>query len=189
MLHEGENAVCGIVVGVERKRVRHINLRVRLDGRVMLSVPRWGATLREAEAFLHAHWDWVLAMRAKVAAMPPEPPRAAVAEEERARLAALLDELHASWCARLGEQDVTWEMRAMKSLWGSCHRLNRHVTYNLDLAHLPREFVEYVVVHELTHLKTLRHGALFGRLMDERLPGWRELRRRLNRRDYAPPAG
>ena len=50
------------------------------------------------------------------------------------------------------------------------------------LALKPRELVEYVVVHELTHLKVHNHGAAFKALMDARLPNWRSLRRRLNAR-------
>ena len=42
--------------------------------------------------------------------------------------------------------------------------------------------MEYVVVHELTHLRAPNHGPAFYALMDARLPGWRQLRRRLNGR-------
>ena len=63
----------------------------------------------------------------------------------------------------------------------SCNWHRRHVTYNLDLALHPRDLGEYVVVHELTHLRVANHGPDFQRLMDARLPGWRMLRRRLNR--------
>jgi hypothetical protein len=57
------------------------------------------------------------------------------------------------------------------------------VVYNAELVRAPRELIEYVVVHELTHLKVSNHGPRFRALMDERLPGWSVLRRRLNRRD------
>ena len=67
----------------------------------------------------------------------------------------------------------------MKTLWGSCNWRKRHVTYNLDLAREPRELVEYVVVHELTHLRVHDHGPSFRTLMDSRLPDWRIRRRGL----------
>ena len=93
--------------------------------------------------------------------------------------------MHDLWCARLGEGGVTWRVRALKSLWGSCHIRRRHILYNADLARAPNELLEYVVVHELTHLKVPNHGPRFRALMDERLPGWQRLRRRLNKRDFA----
>ena len=52
MIHSGENVVCGVPVDVERKRIRRINICVKPDGRVHLSVPKWWATLRDGEEFL-----------------------------------------------------------------------------------------------------------------------------------------
>ncbi len=52
MLHSGENVVDGVPVDVERKRIRRINIRIKPDGRVHLSVPKWWATLKDGEAFL-----------------------------------------------------------------------------------------------------------------------------------------
>ena len=81
-------------------------------------------------------------------------------------------------------------MRRAKSLWGSCNWRKRLITYNSDLAHAPRELVEYVVAHEFAHFKVHNHGPGFYALMDARLPGWRTLRRRLNKRewDHVAPA-
>lgn len=187
MIHSGENLVDGIRVEVVRRRSRRINIRVKSDGRVVLSVPKWWATLKEGEAFLKSKWTWVVTTRAKVLARPAAV-RAPVTEADRAALVERLAELNEIWMVRLGEANVTWKIRAMKSRWGSCHFRRRHVVYSTELAHVPREMVEYVVVHELTHLKAPNHGPVFYRLMDERLPGWKVLRRRLNAHDYGEPA-
>lgn len=186
MLRVGENELRGIPVEVVRGRARRISVRVTPDARVRLMVPLRGATLAEGEEFLLSKWRWVERTRAAAAANPPPPPPAPVGAAELERLHALLGELGARWAARLGEEGVTWRTRRMKTLWGSCHVRARSVTYSTDLARVPRELVEYVVVHELTHLRVANHGPAFGRLMDARLPGWRALRSRLNRRGYAP---
>ena len=181
MLKTGRNFIDGIAVVVERKRVRRINVRIAPDGSVHLSVPAWGCTIAEGEAFLRANWKWAVAARARAMARrtaAKEP----VTPEQDAALATLLAELHGAWCARLGEAGVTWKVRAMKTLWGSCHFRKRHVAYSRALARVSRELVEYVVVHELTHLRAPNHGPAFHALMDARLPGWRALRRRLNGR-------
>ena len=168
------NFIDGIAVEVTRKRIRRINLHVRRDGLVHLSVPFWGATIAEGEAFLRSKWKWVVETRARLLSSPA---RAPVTPEMRAALAGLIGELHGRWSLLLGEPDVTWSVRAKKTLWGSCNWRKRHVTYNLDLARERRELVEYVVVHELTHLRAHDHGPAFRSLMDARLPDWR-LRRR-----------
>ena len=183
MIRTGENVVNGVPVDVERRRVRRVSIRVKPDGRVLLSVPKWGATLRDAEAFLLSKWKWVLKTRAEALARPP---RAPATDAEVVALGRLLGELHGAWAARLGEGDIPWRIRRVKTVWGTCHIRTRRITYSADLARAPRACVEYVVVHELTHLRAANHGPLFKRLMDERLPGWRERRRELNAFARAP---
>ena len=94
----------------------------------------------------------------------------------RERLAAML----ADWLARLGEEPVKWSVRDMTTEWGSCTKARRTIRFNLRLAQMPPSCIEYVVVHELTHLRVLNHGPEFKALMDARLPDWRDRRRRLN---------
>ena len=183
MIHSGHNVVDGVPVEVIRKRIRRINLRVAADGAVRLSVPAWGVSLREGEAFLREKWAWVLKTRAKALACPAVAP-APVAESELAALRTLLAELNATWAARAGETGVAWRIRRVKSVWGCCHWRDRYITYNAELARAPRELVEYVVAHEYAHFAVHNHGPRFYALMDARLPGWRMLRRRLNRREW-----
>ncbi len=183
MLHSGENWVDGIPIDVERKRIRRINLRIGSDGRVHLSVPKYWATLADGEAFLNEKWAWVVRTRTELLARPPVD-ATPVTTFERRTLAAVLDELCRAWAARLGEADVAWRVRAMKSQWGSCHWRKRLLTFNAELARAPRDLTEYVVVHELTHLQTHDHGPKFYELMSARLPGWKALRTRLNKRDF-----
>ena len=179
MLRTGPNDIDGVPILVVRKRIRRINLRIGTDGVVRLSVPLRGATLSEGEAFLRAKWTWVTRVRAKVldrAAVRCEP----IAELDRLRLVLLLTDLNAKWSERLDERGVVWRIRPLRSLWGSCQWRKRVITYNLELARADDDLVEYVVVHEYTHFAVHNHGAAFQRLMDERLPDWRERRRRLN---------
>jgi len=185
MIHTGENLIDGVPVDVERKRIRRINIRIKPDGRVHLSVPKWWATLREGEAFLRAKWSWVVKVRGEVLSRPPIE-NAPLTQDDRRHLDALIAELHGVWTVRLTEPDVAWKLRKMTTLWGSCHWRKRVITYSTELARVPRELVEYVVVHELTHLQAHDHGPRFYALMGVRLPGWKNLRRRLNKRQFAP---
>ena len=182
MLKSGENFIDGVPVRVVRRRGRRINIRILDDGTVRLMVPHWWATLAQGAEFLASKWDWVLDARARVLARPPSAPPIEASDLEVLLLERLLTELHTLWTARLNEPGVTWKLRRMKTLWGVCHFSKRQITYARQLALKPRELVEYVVVHELTHLKVHNHGAAFKTLMDARLPNWRSLRRRLNAR-------
>ena len=187
MLKRGENIVDGVPVLVVRRRARRINIRILDDGTVRLMVPIWWATLAQGAAFLASKWEWVLHTRAHVLAHPPTPPPRNATDAEVEQLQALLAELNDIWTTRLNESGVTWKLRRMKTLWGVCHFSKRQITYARMLACKPRELVEYVVVHELTHLKAHNHGAPFKALMDIRLPDWRLRRRQLNTGDSAMP--
>ena len=179
MLKEGENRVDGVRVEVVRRRQKRINLRVGRDGSVRMSVPVWGGGgMGAAEAFLREQWGWVMRTRAKALATPATAARKATAEE-MAELWRVLGELHGAWCAKLGERGVSWRLSTMKSRWGVCNWSKRSIGYSTMLATKPRELVEYVVVHELTHLQAHDHGPWFQTLMSQRLPGWRVLRKRL----------
>ncbi len=63
-------------------------------------------------------------------------------------------------------------IRAMTSRWGSCSS-QRNVSLNLYLIHLPISCLEYIIAHELCHLKEMNHSARFHALMDKSMPDWR----------------
>lgn len=84
------------------------------------------------------------------------------------------------WAEKLVERDVTWQIKSMKTLWGSCNARRRSLLFNLELARVPKECIEYVVVHELTHLKIQNHSKVFEFLLGQQIPNWKSLRKKLN---------
>ncbi len=64
------------------------------------------------------------------------------------------------------------------SNWGSCSSL-KNINLNLRLVTLPQELQDYVMLHELCHLKYLNHGKDFHALLESVCPGHRELARRM----------
>ncbi len=71
-------------------------------------------------------------------------------------------------------------LRNMKSRWGSCNVKTAHITLNLRLVTKSPECLDYVVVHELTHLWVANHGPDFHAKMDQFYPEWRRVRQILN---------
>ncbi|MDO4319536.1 MAG: SprT family zinc-dependent metalloprotease [Bacteroidales bacterium] len=91
-----------------------------------------------------------------------------------------LEPMISHWIEKLGEGPVEWQVKQMKTEWGSCISSKRLLIFNLELARVPRECIEFVIVHELCHLKIDNHNKLFEALMNHRLPNWRTLRKNLN---------
>jgi predicted metal-dependent hydrolase len=52
--------------------------------------------------------------------------------------------------------------------------------FNLQLAQQPVECIEYIVVHELAHLRERTHGPRFVAVLDAYLPSWKRLKEKLN---------
>lgn len=83
------------------------------------------------------------------------------------------DELFAVWQERLGLYAAGWQIRNMKSRWGTCNVLKRTILINLRLAYRPAACLEYVIVHELAHLQEQGHGPGFRAFLDRHMADWR----------------
>ena len=110
-----------------------------------------------------------------------EPRRRLLQEWYRGELKAAVEPLVASWEPRLGVQLGSWQVRRMRTRWGSCSPTTGRVLINLELAKKPPECLEFIVVHEMVHLMERTHSDRFRRLMDRHLPDWRRRREALNR--------
>lgn len=84
------------------------------------------------------------------------------------------------WESRLNVEVAAYFLQRMKTKWGSCNPAARHIRLNTELVKKPRDLLEYVVVHEMTHLFAPTHSARFVGLLDDHYPGWREARVELN---------
>lgn len=89
--------------------------------------------------------------------------------------------LLARWEPLLGVQVERFFVQRMKTTWGSCNHGARTIRLNTELAKKPRQCLEYIVVHEMTHILEPTHNARFVALMDHFLPPWRFYREQLNR--------
>lgn len=98
----------------------------------------------------------------------------------RERLRALVPPLLEKWQPILRVKVADWGIKRMKTKWGSCNADARRIWLNVELAKKPPECLEYLVVHELVHLRVRKHDERFFALMDKHLPSWRAMRKVLN---------
>jgi predicted metal-dependent hydrolase len=81
------------------------------------------------------------------------------------------------WAAKIKASPKQIRIQRMKRKWASCSGEGR-VTFNPELFRQPYRFQEFVIVHELLHLKIPNHGKLFKSLLSAHLPQWRMFARR-----------
>ena len=98
----------------------------------------------------------------------------------RRRLQAALPPLVEEWSGRMGVRPPEYRVKRMSTRWGSCNPRARRIWLNLALARRRPQLLEYVVVHELAHLRVPDHGPAFKALMSEQMPNWRRLDKELD---------
>ena len=77
------------------------------------------------------------------------------------------------WAKKVGVQPGRVQFRAMSRKWGSCSSRD-NITLNSRLTWLAPHLAEYVVLHELVHLKVFNHGKEFKAMMSAHMPDWAE---------------
>ena len=168
-----------LTVRVEYKAIRNLYLRIHPPtGQVRVAAP-----LRTSPEFIRrfvgSKLRWIRKQRAKLLAYPREAPRPLLPAEREA-LREAVRALIAQWQPVVGVRVQKFYLQCMKTRWGSCNTRARTIRLSTELVRKPPECLEYVVVHELTHLLEASHNARFYALMDRFLPGWRPIRQRLN---------
>lgn len=179
----------GIPVTLDRRRIKNVNLYIRPPhGDVLVTAPM---RLGEAQImkFLHEKEEWIVLHRERVIARAQENredslrdmAQRSVTPEELARLKEQIAYYAQKWEPVMGVHCVHWTIRDMKSRWGSCSVTKKTIRINLQLVKKPEECLEYVIVHELTHLLEPSHNERFHAYMRQFLPDYKERKRILEK--------
>jgi predicted metal-dependent hydrolase len=99
----------------------------------------------------------------------------------RDQLKQAVPSLIAKWERLMGVKMDRFFVQKMKTKWGSCHPKAGSIRLNTDLAKKPSECLEYIIVHEMTHLLEPTHSNRFMFLMDQFMPNWQVYRAELYR--------
>lgn len=174
-----ENGTISCVVKKNR-RVRYARLAVHRDGSVVLTLPFF-VSYKKGKEFLESKVGWI---REKVESLASEPEhllfRGGVKEYRASK-----DEARKRIEARLayfqGVYDVHWNrvsIRNQSTRWGSCSR-NGNLSFNYRLLFLPPHLCDYVIVHELCHLREMNHSSKFWALVALTFPDYKKLRQEM----------
>lgn len=84
------------------------------------------------------------------------------------------------WEKKTGIYCNSWQTKYMTTRWGTCNTDTKKIWFNLQLAKKPVECLEYIILHELAHLKIRNHGKDFTAILDQYMPYWRDIKKQLN---------
>lgn len=160
-----------------------VRIFVRNDSTVLVTAP-----LRISAKVIHTmiekHTPWIQKGIEKVTQQggcaAPAAPRMSPAEYRRARerarqlVYARLAHFNTHYGYRYGKVTI----RNQKTRWGSCSRKG-NLNFSYRIAELPPHLADYLVVHELCHLKEFNHSENFWRLVAQCIPDYRMRRKEL----------
>ena len=161
---------------VRHPRARRYVIRVADDGRVRVTVPRWGSK-REAARFAARERAWIERERRRLdearATASPYADDFDPSLRERARRELPLRLVELAACHRLTVPRIS--IRNQKWRWGSCSP-SGHICLNWRLIQMPGAICDYVMIHELMHLKRMDHSPRFWRLVAAACPDYQAAR-------------
>ena len=184
-----------MLVFVRHPRARRYLIRVEDDGRVRVTLPRWGSK-KEAAAFAEQERAWIEKQRRRVeedrtrvgggrgAGLPhgeasvEERILRVRAKRELPRRLLELAALHGLTVTRVSVRNQRWR-------WGSCSR-SGHICLNWRLVKMPDAVRDYVMLHELMHLKRMDHSPKFWKLVAKVCPDFQASRLYLRTQHLAP---
>ncbi len=156
---------------------KNIRISVKPDGRVLVTMPKNASFLR-AKEFVLKNKDWI---KERVSKSTPKTRENEAVIEERRKLAhkilpKRLDEL----ARKYGFKYAKVFVKNQRTVWGSCSYRN-NINLNLNLVALDSEFIDYVLLHELTHTVHKNHQKAFYDLLTKNMPNALDIQKRLKK--------
>lgn len=159
---------------IVRSRRRTMALEVRRDGAVLVRAP-WSVPRSAIEKFVSARESWVIQQQEKMAqrrVLHPEP-SPEQAEHYRQMAREVLPVLVSRWSQTMGVCPAAVHITSARTRFGSCSGKNS-ISFSWRLMQYPPEAIEYVVVHELCHIRHHDHSAAFWAEVSRFLPDYRK---------------
>lgn len=103
-----------------------------------------------------------------------------VREEFRKILIEQLERVIPKWEETTGLYCDSFKTKYMTTRWGTCNSKAKRIWINLQMVEKPLDCLDYIVLHELVHLKVLNHGSEFIETMDKFMPDWKDRKNILN---------
>lgn len=103
-----------------------------------------------------------------------------VREEFRKILIEQLERVIPKWEETTGLYCDSFKTKYMTTRWGTCNSKAKRIWINLQMVEKPLDCLDYIVLHELVHLKVSNHGSEFIETMDKFMPDWKDRKNILN---------
>jgi len=160
-----------------RTNRKTIAIYIRPGGLVEVRAPQH-CPKRDIDRFVASKAKWIADKRALALGRRQVEPDPALEAKLRAKAKELLPRRAAHFAGQMGVTPAQVKVTGAKTRWGSCSsKGNLNFSWRLMLA--DEEAIDYVVVHELAHLREMNHSPRFWAVVEAAMPDYRQRRLRL----------
>jgi len=149
----------GTVLLEKSNRAKHINISIKPTAKIRVAVPI-GVSFKTAEIFVYSKTNWIrkhLSKKSKIRNKLKE----VNMEYARIQLKNRIDQLSKKYDFKYNKLFI----KKQKTRWGSCSEKD-NINLNAKLINLPKELMDYVILHELVHTKVKNHSNKFWLTLD-----------------------
>ena len=163
------------------RRAKKMRIAVYCDSSVVVTLPL-GLDLERAEGFIKDKFAWIVKSLEK---FKPYKNLGIVKsgrreyKKYREQAQWLARSLVEKWNSFYGFSYNRVNLKNQKTRWGSCSKKG-NLNFNYKIVHLPKHLVDYLIVHELCHLKEFNHSRKFWDLVARTMPDYKVLRKELH---------
>lgn len=165
------------------KRAKRMRIAVYCDGSVVVTSPQ--NVLEETiKKFLHLKSDWVFKKLEFFSKIEIHPDIAVSSKDHflqhRDKALKLVRDRVDYFARRCSFKPQEVRVKLLKTKWGSCS-VKRNLNFNYKILFLKEELCDYIIVHELCHLKQMNHSNVFWGHVEKILPNYRHIREELKK--------
>lgn len=166
------------------KRAKRLRLAVYCDGNFVVTLPK-GINESSAEKYIIQKSQWVLnkmdffknVSMSKTLNLTPDD----YLKHKDKALQLATDRVE-HFNKKYGYKYNEISIRNQKTRWGSCSK-KKNLNFNYKIAFLPEELRDYIIVHELCHLREMNHSRRFWKLVEKALPEYEKLHLQMRLKD------
>lgn len=156
---------------LKKSKIKNIYIKIE-NGKVIVTAP-YRISKQEIDKIVEKKSNWInkkiIQQENKMEEIPPT-------QEQIQTLKQKLENYVKIYSEKIGVVPNKIRIKNIKTAWGTCSR-NKNITFSAKLATKSDEFIEYVVIHELCHIKQMNHSEKFWKLVESYIANYKQIRK------------
>lgn len=160
------------------KRSKYVRISIRDDASILVTAPKH-TSIQFIETFIREKRGWITRKQQEM----KQYAESLLADHSKEQFDQYKKEALKTAKKKVGEWNKVFEFKVnevrvkrMRTQWGSCSS-NKNLNFNYKIYFLPEELQDYLVVHEICHLKEMNHSAQFWKLVGQAIPDYKQKRK------------